>query len=99
MPKIRHVVLFRWNPDVSDEHVAAAEAALAELPTTVTSIRSYRFGRDTGINQGNYDYAVVAEFDDASGYLEYRDHPDHRAFIARYTADFVAERAAIQMEF
>ena len=51
-----------------------------------------------GINPGNYDYAVIAEFDDRQGYLEYRDHPDHKAFIAAYTADFVAERAAIQTE-
>lgn len=99
MPRIRHAVLFRWKPDVTDEHIAGAERALRELPSQVPSIRSYVFGRNAGINPGTYDYAVIAEFDDRAGYLEYRDHPDHKAFIAAYTADFVAERAAIQMEF
>ena len=98
MSRIRHVVLFRWKPDVTPTHVDAAERALGELPNKVTSIRSYAFGRNLGINPGNYDYAVIAEFDDRQGYLEYRDHPDHKAFIAAYTADFVAERAAIQTE-
>ena len=95
---VRHVVLFRWKPEVTSSHIDEAEHALAELPSKVPSIRSYVFGRNLGINPGTYDYAVIAEFDDRAGYLEYRDHPDHQAFIARYTADFVSERAAIQME-
>lgn len=99
MPRVRHVVLFRWKSDVTPQHVDAAEAALAELPEKVTCIRSYRFGRNLGINAATFDYAVIAEFDDVAGYLEYRDHPDHKEFIANYTADFVTERAALQMEF
>ena len=99
MSRVRHAVLFRWKPDVTSEHVAATESALAELPAKVPSIRSYLFGRNLGINPGTFDYAVIAEFDDVDGYLEYRDHPDHKDFIATYTADYVADRAAIQMEF
>jgi hypothetical protein len=98
MSRIRHAVLFRWKPDVTADHVEAAERALGELPNKVPSIRSYTFGRNLGINPGTFDYAVIAEFDDREGYLDYRDHPDHKAFIAAYTADFVADRAAIQME-
>ena len=98
MSRIQHVVLFRWNADVAPEHVDATEAALAGLPAKVPSIRSYRFGRNLGINPSTFDYVVIAEFDDVDGYLAYRDHPDHKAFIATYTADFVTERAAIQIE-
>lgn len=99
MSRIRHAVLFRWKPDVSADHISEAERALGELPSKVPSIRSYAFGRNLGINPGTYDYAVIAEFDDREGYLDYRDHPEHKAFIAAYTADHVADRAAIQMEF
>lgn len=99
MSRVRHAVLFRWKPEVTPEHIDAAESALADLPSKVTSIRSYRFGRNLGINPGTFDYAVIAEFDDVDGYLEYRDHPDHKKFIATYTANYVADRAAIQMEF
>ena len=98
MSRIRHAVLFRWKPEVTPEHVAEAEGALRELPSKVTSVRSYVFGRNIGVNPGTFDYAVIAEFDDLDGYLDYRDHPDHKAFIARYPADFVSDRAAIQME-
>lgn len=98
MPRLRHAVLFRWKPEVTAEHIDATERALAELPSKVPSIRSYAFGRNLGINPGTFDYAVIAEFDDREGYLEYRDHPDHQAFIAAHTADYVSDRASIQME-
>lgn len=95
---IRHVVMFRWKDGVSAEHVEATGRGLAELPALVPSIRRYVFGPDLAINPGNFDYVVVADFDDVLGYTTYRDHPDHKKFIATYTADYVAERAAIQYE-
>jgi hypothetical protein len=41
---------------------------------------------------------VVADFDDAGGYLVYRDHPAHRAVVEQYVTPIVAERAAVQYE-
>lgn len=93
---IRHVVLFRWNDDVDDDHIAEMGAALDELAVSIPTIRSYRHGRDLGINPGNHQYAVTGDFDDEQGYLTYRDDPAHQALIARYIAGRVAERAAMQ---
>jgi hypothetical protein len=94
----RHVVLFRWDPDASDADRDAVGAALGELPGAVPTIRAYHFGADAGINYGNFDFAVVADFDDAAGYVAYRDHPAHRSVIADRIAPIVAERAAVQYE-
>jgi hypothetical protein len=96
MSRVRHVVLFRWKPEVTPEHIVATGRALADLPRLIPEIASYSFGPNLGINPGTYDFAVVAEFANETNYLVYRDHPDHKAFIAKYTADFVSERAAIQ---
>lgn len=41
---------------------------------------------------------VVADFDDAAGYVTYRDHPMHRAMVEQYVIPMVASRAAIQFE-
>jgi hypothetical protein len=94
----RHVVMFRWNEDVTVAEVRATSAALDALPALVPSIRDYRHGGDAGVNSGNFDYVVVADFDDADGYLAYRDHPDHRALIAAHITGRVADRAAVQFE-
>lgn len=95
---IRHIVLFNWKDDTPADHVAAVTTALAQLPSKISQIKSYKFGPDLGVNPGNYQYVVAAEFDSVEDYLVYRDHPDHKAFIAEFTAPFVSTRAAIQYE-
>ena len=94
----RHVVLFTWTPEATEEQKRAVHAELAKMPPAIEAIRAYRYGPDAGINPANSDYAVVADFDDAAGYIAYRDHPAHRAMVERYVTPIVASRAAIQLE-
>lgn len=94
----RHVVLFRWNPDADDTAKAAIAAGLAELPAAIPTIRGYRFGADAGVNEGNWDYAVTADFDDEAGYLVYRDHPAHRRIVVDHIAPAISDRAAVQLD-
>jgi hypothetical protein len=42
---------------------------------------------------------VTADFDDADGYVAYRDHPDHKKAVTELLAPVVAERAAVQFEW
>jgi hypothetical protein len=95
---IRHVVLFTWKPEATEEQKQAVHVELAKMPPTIDTIRAYRYGPDVGINAANSDYAVVADFDDATGYVTYRDHPAHRAMVERYVTPIAASRAAIQFE-
>jgi stress responsive alpha/beta barrel protein len=95
---IRHVVLFTWTPEATEEQKRAVHAGLATMPAAIGAIRAYKFGPDAGINPANCDYAVVADFDDAAGYVSYRDHPEHRALVENYISPIVASRAAIQFE-
>ena len=94
----RHVVLLRWIPEATAEQRAAVESGLATLPSLIPEIRSYVFGADAHVNEGNFDLAVVADFDDFDGYLVYRDQPDHVALIAERIRPILAERAAVQHE-
>lgn len=95
---LRHVVMFRWTADATDMQRAELRAALEELPALIPAIRAYHVGPDAGINAGNFEFAVVADFDDAAGYLAYRDHPDHQRVIAEHIAPIVEQRAAVQYE-
>ena len=92
----RHVVLFTWTEDATDAQKQAVHAELAKMPPAIDVIRAYKYGPDAGINPANCDYAVVADFDDAAGYVTYRDHPAHRAMVERFVTPIVARRAAIQ---
>ncbi len=96
---IRHVVTFRWIDGVDDAAIERVEQALGTLPGAVDTIRRYQFGRDLGLNPGNAEFVVVADFDDEPGYLAYRDHPAHQEIIRRDIAPIIAERTAVQVAF
>jgi hypothetical protein len=96
---IRHVVMFRWTPETTEEQKRRVAAELSRLPALLPVLRAYRMGADLGINEGNFEWAAVADFDDLEGYLTYRDNPEHRAIIAEFIRPIIAERAAIQYEF
>ncbi|MFI6928009.1 Dabb family protein [Nonomuraea spiralis] len=94
---IRHIVLFTWADDATDEQKATVAAELGKLPGVIPELRAYTVGPDAGINQGNHEFAVVADFDNVDDYLVYRDHPRHQAVIAEHIKPIVAARAAVQL--
>jgi hypothetical protein len=95
----RHVVLFTWTEEATDEQKARVTAELAKLPGAIPEIRAYTLGSDAGVNPGNQEFAIVADFDDVDDYLVYRDHPVHQAAVAEYIKPIVASRAAAQFAF
>ncbi len=96
---IRHTVLFSWKPEATEEEKRQAATEVAKLPSTVPSVRAFVSGPDAGLNRGNFDFAVSADFDDEAGYLAYRDDPGHRDMVQRYILPIAAQRAAVQFEY
>ena len=94
----RHVVMMRWTPDTTTADVNSIIEGLGGLPAAIPELRDYRFGHDVGLNEGNFDFAVVADFNDADDYLVYRDHPLHKAVITDRIAPHLAERSAVQFQ-
>lgn len=94
----RHVVMFKWNDDVDEAHIAATSAALTELAASIPQVREYRHGPDVKMTDGNFDYVIVGEYDSADDYAIYRDDDDHQALIQQYIAGRVSARAAVQYD-
>lgn len=93
---VRHVVLFTWAEGTLTQQIDAVRAGLASLPGIIPQIVDYRFGSDLGINEGNAEFAVVADFASRDDYLVYRDHPAHRQLISDLVTPIVQRRLAIQ---
>jgi hypothetical protein len=94
----RHVVLFTFTPQTSTEQQEELALQLRTLPAVIGEIRDYQVGLDAGLNPGNYQFAVVADFDNVEDYLIYRDHPVHQEIIGKYVQPVVASRTAVQYE-
>jgi hypothetical protein len=94
----RHVVMFRYAEGTTAAQRKAVLDGLAELPGMMPEIRNYHFGEDAGLVDGNFDLAVVAEFDDEAGYRSYATNPDHLSLIAERIRPVIAQRCAVQFD-
>ncbi len=95
---IRHAVLFTWDDEMTDELEQQLAAELTALAAKLPEVRSYHAGPDVGLIEGNFDFAVVGDFDDADAYLAYRNHPEHQEIISRLSAPHIKSRASVQYE-
>ena len=93
---VRHVALFHWKPGTTAADVSRVEEGLRPLPAQIPRILSYRFGRDLGIQEGNADFAVVADFEDEDALRTYAEHPVHVAVVNERIRPLVRSREAIQ---
>jgi len=95
---IRHVTLFAWITEATDRQKQQVVEELRALPPLLSGLCAYHVGPDAGIIEGNFDFAVVADFEDAESYLAYRNHPAHRAVVDQVTAPITRERVSVQYE-
>ena len=94
----RHVVLLRWADDLPDDHLEQVRSGLDALPPLIPQIRKFVHGSDVGVSEGNYDYVVVADFDNVHDWRAFREHPAHLVFMAEHITGKFTDRAAIQYQ-
>lgn len=93
---LRHVVLFEWRGDATDAERAAVAEGLRALPELIPQIQRYEFGADSGMADGNFDFALVADFESKAGYDAYRVHPEHVRVLQETVGPAISARAAVQ---
>lgn len=89
---IVHVILYTPKTDMPDRTRQEILEGLATAATAIPSIRRLRVGRRVkhgrpGYEQAmqtDFEYAVIAEFDDVDGLLAYLSHPAHGALGAHF---------------
>ena len=78
--RIRHTVSFTLaHPPGSDEE-ADFLAAAARLADVIEGVEAFEVLREVS-PKNDYRYALTMEFQDASAYQAYNEHPEHVAFV------------------
>lgn len=91
----RHCVMFRFKPEVNPATLATIEQQLQGL-ARLPMVRAYQYGPDAALAEGNFDYVLVADFDDVDAYQAYAVDPEHQRVLAEFLRPNIAERAAVQ---
>ncbi|PWQ89258.1 stress protein [Enterococcus faecium] len=92
---IRSVVLAKLKAGYDAAELSSIQDGLRNLNTPGT-VR-YTIGIDAGLRDGNWDYVIVADFEDVDSYRNYDEDAAHKALRARL-APFVEQIARAQFE-
>ncbi len=85
---IRHIVLVKFRPDVSEAEIAAIFADLAAIRARLPGVIDIRAGRSESPEQieRGYMHGFTVDFTDWAALAAYQDHPDHRRVGAALVA-------------
>lgn len=97
---IRHIVMFGVDADDAEDRdakITEAAVRLEKLVGVVPGLRSMMVGANGVDLDGNYDFALVADLDDADALSVYATHPAHLE-VSAFIGTFKTRRAAIDIE-
>ena len=80
--RLRHVVLFKFKPEVTGAQVQEVVRAFARLPQQIDVIVGFEHGIDVSVEnkQKGFTHGFVVTFRDESGRDTYLPHPAHQKF-------------------
>lgn len=93
---IRHVAVFRFKDTITEAYVDQIDETLATLPSIIPEIISFSSGRNAGVTEGAWDYAVVSDFASAEDYLTYATNPQHVDMVRNLVGPYVAQTSRTQ---
>ncbi len=82
----RHVVLFKFKKQASEETLRGIERAFGEFVAKLPFVAAFEWGRNSSpekLDHG-YTHCFIVTFHDAAGRDAYLPHPDHQAFCRDY---------------
>lgn len=78
---IRAVVLAKLKPGYDTAELELIQQAFSNL--NLPGTLSYTLGTDAGLRDGNWDFAIVADFADIAAYRGYDEDAEHNRWRAR----------------
>ena len=84
-PKLlRHVVMFKFQDDATEEQIAEIVKGFQELPQKIDAIHAFEWGTDNspeGLAKG-FTHCFFVTFKSEADREAYLPHPAHQAFVA-----------------
>jgi hypothetical protein len=80
--QLRHVVAFRFKPDVTPEQMQQVTRDFQALPQKVPQILAFEGGPDVAFQQksGKFTHCFIVTVKNEQELARYGEHPDHKAF-------------------
>ena len=80
--------------------MSGSGVSLSLLPEEIPQCVNYFYGGDLGLTKvhtdEDFDFAIIADFDNYKDYQIYATHPAHQEFTKRILRPLIKNRAAVQ---
>ncbi len=80
---LRHVVLFKFKAETTDQQLKSITDAFSALPSKIKEIKDYEWGLNNSPEGLNKDltHCFLVTFGSEADRGVYLPHPDHKAFV------------------
>ncbi len=95
---IRHMVLFRFRADATNQDRKSVLDGLAKLPFLFPAMRSFGLGENVSQRDQTFSHVMTMEFDDQAQLESYLGSPVHEDFVAGYFRPNIEQRAIASYE-
>lgn len=93
-PVIRHIVMGRLRPDADAALLESGLAAMRAL--AIDGLLHLECGRDAGLRDGNWDYAITVDLVDEAAYRRYDTDDEHNRLRRENFGPVSAEVVRVQ---
>ncbi len=96
--EVMHIVLFRWNDDVTDENIALIKKELLDLKDQVNGIIDTTVGEDFSTRSKGYHTALCTRFVDKQALLDYGPSDAHQRVVTEFVRPNCSDILAFDYE-
>jgi hypothetical protein len=80
---LKHIVFIKFKKEATEAEIADMEKGLRSLPSIISEIKQFEFGRDVVHSERSYDFALVSVFADLEAMKHYQVHPNHVQVVGK----------------
>ena len=95
---IRHMVLFRFRPDLTPAERSMVLDGLARLPSSFPTMRRFGLGENVSRRDRTFTHVMAVEFEDRHQLDSYLESARHEAFVSGTFRPAVEDRAIASFE-
>ena len=96
---IKHIVAFRFKPEVPQLEVETVLRELSEFPKQWPAMRGWTLGRNISARDSTFAYAFVVEFESEKELKAYLNSEAHEAYVRERWRPVIEQRAIVSYEF
>ncbi|MFC1467679.1 Dabb family protein [Verrucomicrobiota bacterium] len=91
---VKHIVMWRMKPEVTQEQIAEMKAQLEGLKGKIDELIDIEVGIDFQRKEASSDVSLYSVFNDEAGLQAYAIHPEHLK-VVDFVKPLVAERRVV----